>query len=306
MFFSEMVDFYLQLQFDEVEKGLWTGKSIPSQIRTWICDHIAAGYYDSTGSTTPAKSSYKASLEGSKAAKFGACVYKDGDLVTPATYTYVDPGLPLMSAKKFAYYFQVKTPSDANILLVNDVGAVQFEIIIGFQSNSRIVIRNDRQGPSVTSAEMVGLLSNLEYREFWISFNGELLTVGAGGFGSDAILLTYKSPKDPRKILVSTSRGSTGYWKTICQVLADGESEVETPPQEFKVVASNFLDKYWLATNVTSKRLTIASDTGAPEFKSQLNWLFFPGLSGWKGVQISLVYPKLFAASVFSHNCEFY
>lgn len=85
------------------------------------------------------------------------------------------------------------------------------EVFIGGWSNSKSVIRKNREKPDVVEAQTPGILNAGEFRGFWIRWDNNLITVGSEG---GEAFMTYDNPDGfPINFVgVCTGWGASGSW----------------------------------------------------------------------------------------------
>lgn len=111
--------------------------------------------------------------------------------------------------------FRIKAPNDAHIALTPGPyeGYPMLEVFIGGWSNSKSVVRKNREKPDVVEESTPDILSADELRGFWIRWNdGGEITVGKEG--EQVAFLSYVDPQ-PFEILyfgVCTGWGASGEW----------------------------------------------------------------------------------------------
>lgn len=66
------------------------------------------------------------------------------------------------------------------------------EVFIGGWKNTKSVIRKNRTKPDVVEVDTPGILSDGEFRGFWIRWDGNVINVGKEGEG--AAFMTYENP----------------------------------------------------------------------------------------------------------------
>ena len=90
-----------------------------------------------------------------------------------------------------------------------------FQIIIGGSENTKSVIRKNNVQPDKAVVCTTGILSNEEYRGFWIRHKGGLVEVG-----KEMEVTPFLKWKDPEELSVDrrygirTGSGATGSWIT--------------------------------------------------------------------------------------------
>jgi len=91
-------------------------------------------------------------------------------------------------------------------------GAHRFQIFIGGWGNTKTAIRRNRTKPDKAVVDTPDILSDAEYRGFWISWKDGLLEVGKEGAGTALV-----SWHDPETFGIShygicTGWGASGSW----------------------------------------------------------------------------------------------
>lgn len=86
------------------------------------------------------------------------------------------------------------------------------EVFIGGWKNSKSVIRKNRSKPDVAEVDTADILSGDEFRDFWIRWDANVVSVGKGGEG--APFLTYENSDNltVNFIGICTGWGSSGSW----------------------------------------------------------------------------------------------
>lgn len=110
--------------------------------------------------------------------------------------------------------FRVKAKNDAHVALTssNSESDPMLEVFIGGWSNSKSVIRKNRSKPDVVEVDTPQILSDLEFRGFWIRWDGNVINVGKEG--EAASFMTYENPDSyPINFIgVCTGWGASGEW----------------------------------------------------------------------------------------------
>ncbi|XP_046564872.1 uncharacterized protein LOC124273641, partial [Haliotis rubra] len=116
-----------------------------------------------------------------------------------------------------SFKFKVRASNDAHVALLQEDGVTNrniYEIVIGGWGNTQSVIRTGMQHDNRVTAGH-GPLSASHFRDFWISWDSGVISVGTGtavGVGS-FMSWTDSAPSPVRYIAVSTGWGSTGVWR---------------------------------------------------------------------------------------------
>ncbi|XP_043277426.1 uncharacterized protein [Venturia canescens] len=110
--------------------------------------------------------------------------------------------------------FRIKAPNDAHIALTTEAceGEPMYEVFIGGWGNSKSVIRKNRTKPEVAEADTPGILSNDEFRGFWVRWHENNLAVGKEGESTP--FLAYQDSEHLRVgcFGVCTGWGAEGEW----------------------------------------------------------------------------------------------
>nr|AEE61416.1 unknown [Dendroctonus ponderosae] len=110
--------------------------------------------------------------------------------------------------------FRVKAPHDAHVVLSNEAAEVDpmYEVFIGGWGNSKSIIRKNRTKPDVAEVPTPNILSDGEFRGFWIRWDDGTITVGREG--DPAPFLSWADPERVRieYIGVCTGWGASGNW----------------------------------------------------------------------------------------------
>ena len=83
------------------------------------------------------------------------------------------------------------------------------QIMIGGWKNTKTAIRRNHVKPDQAFVDTPYILSDAEYRDFWIWWKGGLLEVGKEGEGTP-----FVKWKDPEPFGVCTGWGASGSWIT--------------------------------------------------------------------------------------------
>jgi len=89
------------------------------------------------------------------------------------------------------------------------------QIIIGGSDNTKSVIRRNNEKPDKAVVDTPRILSNEEYRGFWIRYKDGLVEVGKETKATP--FLKWKDPEGlsvDRRYGISTRSGTTGSWIT--------------------------------------------------------------------------------------------
>ena len=121
--------------------------------------------------------------------------------------------------------FQVKGNNDAQLLLMSQLKGIPpffikpyYLIIIGGWNNSRSTIEtavDEWVGKNTIAVyDKYGLLSDSEYRDFWVTWEKGNIRVGTGNTTNMAFVLEWKDPCPfaIRNIAIKTVRNATVDW----------------------------------------------------------------------------------------------
>ncbi|XP_071086461.1 uncharacterized protein [Haliotis cracherodii] len=116
-----------------------------------------------------------------------------------------------------SFKFKVEASNDAHVALLTydgETGQNMYEIVLGGFSNTRSVIRNSRQGTNRVET-FHSPLSSTEFRDFWISWEGGVISVGTGTTVGAGQFMTWTDPApyDVNYLAVTTGFGSSGSWQ---------------------------------------------------------------------------------------------
>ncbi|XP_050295291.1 uncharacterized protein LOC126735359 isoform X2 [Anthonomus grandis grandis] len=110
--------------------------------------------------------------------------------------------------------FRVKAPHDAHVALSTQAAEVDpmYEIFLGGWGNTKSIIRKNRTKPDVAEIPTPNILSDGEFRGFWIRWENGVITVGRE---NDAV--PFLSFNDSEQIPIEyvgicTGWGATGNW----------------------------------------------------------------------------------------------
>ncbi|ELU10678.1 hypothetical protein CAPTEDRAFT_63764, partial [Capitella teleta] len=114
--------------------------------------------------------------------------------------------------------FSVKACNDAHIALSSNPGFTAehtYEIVLGGASNKKSFIRNETLSASLVSKDTPGILSCDEYREFWISWEHDMIEVGTGTDTGRDMFMNYAGTSlfPIHGLAVSTGWGAEGDWE---------------------------------------------------------------------------------------------
>jgi len=87
------------------------------------------------------------------------------------------------------------------------------EVFIGGWRNQKSAIRHNQSQPDKAVEATSGIVSELEYRRFWIRFNTH--SVSVGNEGESEPFLNWDNIEDPFEVThvgFATGWGSTGSW----------------------------------------------------------------------------------------------
>ncbi|XP_046377746.2 uncharacterized protein LOC124149944 [Haliotis rufescens] len=116
-----------------------------------------------------------------------------------------------------SFTFKVRAENDAFVALLQEDGVTNqniYEVLIGGWHNTRSVIRTGKQFNSRVEARHTPL-SSTQFRDFWISWEDGVISVGAGKVVGVEMFMTWTdpTPHPVNYIAVSTGWGSTGLWE---------------------------------------------------------------------------------------------
>nr|KAG5690213.1 hypothetical protein BaRGS_019009 [Batillaria attramentaria] len=165
---------------------------------------------------------------------------------TPDNYCYMHvPEVPVNN-KNFLT-FKIKTAGEAYIALsavYGDLERKTYEIVLGAEENSKSFIRDSSLGPIKAEAQTVNLLSDTEFRYFWISWTNNMVEVGRGARYGQQQFLRWKVPPNKQFhvncMAVSTSRVGKGEWE-FAEILEEKDFHKEVKRAKMK------LSLLWLA-----------------------------------------------------------
>ncbi|XP_067668692.1 uncharacterized protein [Haliotis asinina] len=141
------------------------------------------------------------------------------ELATTTTYSYQslhEQGVDL-SPGATSFKFKVRASNDAHVALLQNEGVTNryiYEIVIGGWANTQSVIRTGMQHANRVTARHRPL-SATRFRDFWISWDGGVISVGTGTTVGVGRFMSWRdpSPHTVRYIAVSTGWRSTGQWQ---------------------------------------------------------------------------------------------
>ncbi|CAL1532447.1 unnamed protein product [Lymnaea stagnalis] len=138
---------------------------------------------------------------------------------TPDSYTYRFVPEVAVDNKNFLT-FKIKAKCDAQIALCAIYGDVErktYEICLGAEENSKSYIRDGSLGAVKCEANTVNLLSDTEFRYFWLSWANNHVEVGKGAKYGNARFLSWEVPVNRQfkvnSMAVATSRATKGQWE---------------------------------------------------------------------------------------------
>lgn len=119
--------------------------------------------------------------------------------------------------------FRIRASNDAHLALSSIEGETDpmLEVFIGGWKNTKSVIRKNRSKPDVAESDTPDILSASEYKEFWIRWTDNVITVGRQG--EAASFLSYDNSADAfpiRFVGLCTGWGATGSWIVEAPVIA--------------------------------------------------------------------------------------
>ncbi|PSN44181.1 hypothetical protein C0J52_20710, partial [Blattella germanica] len=123
-----------------------------------------------------------------------------------------------------ALHFKVRAAHDAHVALTPGPaeGEPMYEIFIGGWDNGKCAIRRDRQKPDKAIADTPDVLSDAEYRGFWIRWAGGSVAVGREGEVAPFLAWDDPEPFGIGYYGICTGWGATGSW------LVEGGAEITT------------------------------------------------------------------------------
>lgn len=165
---------------------------------------------------------------------------------TPDNYCYMHvPEVPVNN--KTFLTFKIKTAGEAYLALsavYGDLERKTLEIVLGAEENSKSFIRDSSMGPIKAHAQTVNLLSDTEFRYFWVSWANHVLEVGRGARYGQQQFLKWKVPSHKQFnvncLAVSTSRTGKGEWE-FAEILEEKDFHKEVKRAKMK------LSLLWLA-----------------------------------------------------------
>lgn len=166
---------------------------------------------------------------------------------TPAVYSYqLLPEIPVNN--KTFITFMLKAAGDAHIALsavYSELERKTWEIVIGAENNTKSMIKDGAMGPVRVEALTMNIVTDNDFRYFWISWADNHLEVGRGAqYGYGRFLHWHVPPNKQFQINclgVSTGKASRGQWEF---------AELLDPEKDFgKEAKKNKLKKslIWLA-----------------------------------------------------------
>nr|SIW59360.1 Farnesoic acid methyltransferase crustacean-type [Blattella germanica] len=113
-----------------------------------------------------------------------------------------------------ALHFKVRAAHDAHVALTPGPaeGEPMYEIFIGGWDNGKCAIRRDRQKPDKAIADTPDVLSDAEYRGFWIRWAGGSVAVGREGEVAPFLAWDDPEPFGIGYYGICTGWGATGSW----------------------------------------------------------------------------------------------
>lgn len=138
---------------------------------------------------------------------------------TPASYTYQLVPEVQINNKTFIT-FMVKAAADAHVALsavYGDVDRKTYEIVIGTDGNTKSIIRYGAGGPIMAESMTMNILSEEEFRYFWVSWANNQIEVGRGANYGVGTFLHWTIPPSKQFnincLAVSTGTPSRGQWE---------------------------------------------------------------------------------------------
>lgn len=141
-------------------------------------------------------------------------------VITPDAYTYqFVPEVPV--SNKTFLTFQLKAAANAYLALsavYSDLERKTYEIVIG-ENNRRSLIREGSLGQLRAEAMTINILSEKEFRYFWVSWADHHIEVGRGTKHGQSRFLHWHVPPNKQFnincLAVATDRASKGQWEFI-------------------------------------------------------------------------------------------
>ncbi|XP_035829271.1 uncharacterized protein LOC101849581 isoform X3 [Aplysia californica] len=165
---------------------------------------------------------------------------------TPDNYVYRFVPEVVVDNKTFLT-FKIKAKCEANIALCAIYGDVErktYEISLGAEENNKSFIRDGSLGPVKSEAKTVNLLSDEEFRYFWLSWANNHVEVGRGAKYGQATFLSWTVPPNRQfkvnSMAVATCRDSKGQWE-FAEILDEKDFKREAKRNKIK------LSLLWLA-----------------------------------------------------------
>ncbi|XP_043277425.1 uncharacterized protein [Venturia canescens] len=179
--------------------------------------------------------------------------------------------------------FRIKAPNDAHIALTTEAceGEPMYEVFIGGWGNSKSVIRKNRTKPEVAEADTPGILSNDEFRGFWVRWHENNLAVGKEGESTP--FLAYQDSEHLRVgcFGVCTGWGAEGEW------LVEGGKNLKTPDElkyQFHPVRSGALSIEVKAASNAHIALSKSKGESSPMYEIMLG--------GWENTASVIRYDR--------------
>ncbi|XP_052077843.1 uncharacterized protein LOC127715718 [Mytilus californianus] len=149
---------------------------------------------------------------------------------TPAVYTYqLLPEIPIQN--KTFITFMLKAAGDAHIALsavYSELERKTWEITIGAENNTKSTVKEGAMGQVKIEALTLNILTENDFRYFWISWAENHIEVGRGAqYGYGRFLHWYVPPNKQFNVNclgVSTDKASRGQWEF---------AEILDPEEEF-------------------------------------------------------------------------
>ena len=125
--------------------------------------------------------------------------------MTTANYTYHYTSVNVNETS--AITFEVKTRSSPRIGLFADIkrsfkGEQFYEVLIGYSSGTQSGLRKTGLGNIIysTVASANSILSETEFRNFWISWADNIISVGHGNIIGQDLIMSYDDSSSPYAI----------------------------------------------------------------------------------------------------------
>ncbi|XP_046753362.1 uncharacterized protein LOC124416394 isoform X1 [Diprion similis] len=179
--------------------------------------------------------------------------------------------------------FRVKAGHDAHIALTTgpSEGEPMYEIFLGGWNNARSVIRKNRSKPEAAEADTPGILTDSDFRGFWIRWYNGNLDVGRENEANPFLSYTDPQPFGIGYFGVCTGWGATGEW------IIEGRVTLKTTDQlkyNFHAVSSGRVEIEVSAPSNAHVALT--------QGKSETSPMYEVLLAGWNNTASVIRYDR--------------